>query len=81
MRTNHNDSGKPSLEGCVGLRYPLRWVLQATYPWVCGILTFNIKKIEKWNGKLSKVTGGNAIVSLYGDEEAAGAADSENSEK
>ena len=40
MRTNHNASGKPSLEGCVGLRYPLRWVLQATYPWVCGILTF-----------------------------------------
>ena len=39
MRTNHNASGKPSLEGCVGLRYPLRWVLQATYPWVCGILT------------------------------------------
>ena len=22
------------------MRYPLRWVLQATYPWVCGILTF-----------------------------------------
>ena len=41
MRTNHNASGKPSLEGCVGLRYPLRWVLQATYPWVCGILTRN----------------------------------------
>lgn len=39
------------------------------------------QKIEKWNGKLPKVTGGNAIVSLYGDEEAAGAADSENSEK
>lgn len=41
MRTNHNASGKPSLEGCVGLRYPLRWVLQATYPWVCGILTIS----------------------------------------
>ena len=39
MRTNHNASGKPSLEGCVGLRYQLRLVLQATYPWVCGILT------------------------------------------
>lgn len=39
MRTNHNASGKPSLEGCVGLRYLLRWVLQATYPWVRGILT------------------------------------------
>ena len=39
MRTNHNASGKPSLDGCVGLRYQLRLVLQATYPWVCGILT------------------------------------------
>lgn len=42
MRTNHNASGKPSLEGCVGLRYQLRLVLQATYPWVCGILTVMI---------------------------------------
>ena len=39
MRTNHNASGKPSLEGCVGLRYLFRQVLQATSPWVCGILT------------------------------------------
>ena len=42
MRTNHNASGKPSLEGCVGLRYQLRLVLQATYPWVCGILTLSL---------------------------------------
>ena len=50
MRTNHNASGKPSLEGCVGLRYPLRWVLQATYPWVCGILT-DAKEYLKKNSK------------------------------
>lgn len=44
MRTNHNASGKPSLEGCVGLKYLLRLVLQATYPWVCGILTSKINE-------------------------------------
>lgn len=38
------------------------------------------QKIEKWDGKLPKVTGSNAIVSLDGDENAAGATDSENSE-
>ena len=38
------------------------------------------QKIEKWDGKLPKVTGSNAIVSLGGDENAAGATDSENSE-
>lgn len=42
------------------------------------------QKIEKWDGKLPKVTDGNAIVSLDGDEDAAGAAglgDSGNSGK
>ena len=42
------------------------------------------EKIEKWDGKLPKVTGGNTIVSLDGDEEAtdtAGSGDSGNSEK
>ena len=39
------------------------------------------QKIEKWDGKLPKVTGGNAIVSLDGDEENADAADSETSGK
>lgn len=55
MRTNHNASGKPSLEGCVGLKYLLRWVLQATYPWVCGILTLDetapVNKAAKKNKK------------------------------
>ena len=44
----------------------------------------NYEKIEKWDGKLPTVTGGNAIVSLDGDEEAtdtAGSGDSGNSEK
>ena len=44
----------------------------------------NYEKIEKWDGKLPTVTGGNAIVSLDGDEEAtdtAGSGDSVNSEK
>ena len=39
------------------------------------------QKIEKWDGKLPKVTGGNAIVSLDGDEEAANVTDSEGTEK
>lgn len=42
------------------------------------------EKIEKWDGKLPTVTGGNAIVSLDGDEETtdtAGSGDSGNSEK
>lgn len=41
----------------------------------------NYQKIEKWDGKLPKVTGGNAIVSLDGDEESASTSDSGNSEK
>ena len=49
MRTNHNASGKPSLEGCVGLRYQLRLVLQTTYPWVCGILTMRAYKAVNGN--------------------------------
>lgn len=42
------------------------------------------QKIEKWDGKLPKVTGSNAIVSLDEDENAAdvtGSGDSGNSEK
>lgn len=42
------------------------------------------QKIEKWDGKLPKVTGSNAIVSLDEDEEttdAAGSGDSGNTEK
>lgn len=39
------------------------------------------QKIEKWDGKLPKVTGGNAIVNLDGDEEAVNVTDSESSEK
>lgn len=42
------------------------------------------EKIEKWDGKLPKVTGSNTIVSLDGDEEATdttGSGDSGNSEK
>ena len=39
------------------------------------------QKIEKWDGKLPKVTGGNAIVSMDGDEEAANVTDSEGTEK
>lgn len=42
------------------------------------------QKVEKWDGKLPKVTGGNAIVSLDEDENAADTAssgDSGNSEK
>lgn len=38
------------------------------------------QKIEKWDGKLPKVTDSNAIVSLDGDEEDADATGSENSE-
>lgn len=34
---------------------------------------------EKWNGKLQKVTGSNAIVSLDGNEDSVDAAGSENS--
>lgn len=44
----------------------------------------NYQKIEKWDGKLPKVTGSNAIVSLDEDENAAdatGSGDSGNSEK
>ena len=41
----------------------------------------NYQKIEKWDGKLPKVTGGNAIVSLDGDEDSASTSDSGNSEK
>ena len=68
MRTNHNASGKPSLEGCVGLRYPLRWVLQATYPWVCGILTDASKEFEAGK-KQNVLTDENIekIVAAYGE--------------
>lgn len=38
------------------------------------------QKIEKWDGKLPKVTGSNAIVSLDSDEETADVTGSENSE-
>ena len=38
------------------------------------------QKIEKWDGKLPKVTDSNAIVSLDGDEEDTDATGSENSE-
>ena len=38
------------------------------------------QKIEKWDGKLPKVTDSNAIVSLDSDEEDADATGSENSE-
>lgn len=44
----------------------------------------NYQKIEKWDGKLPKVTGSNAIVSLDEDEnatDATGSGDSGNSEK
>ena len=72
MRTNHNASGKPSLEGCVGLRYQLRLVLQATYPWVCGILTSDI---ENTIDQLDKSTVEKVIddvsgrmINAYGDK-------------